>query len=160
MFVSTDSHYTDYEGHVGFLENRKQNQEQIILDFAVEHIAQEMDLDENNQIILTGEPETRMIYVSDTGGLLALAKEAAAIYGLEKTVFFPVRKQSSGAYTNDDVCSDAYDFNAAGIPVVSLLAAPMYLFHNSDTLEKVHQPSLKIVLRAYLYMILKALFQF
>lgn len=160
MFTATDSHYTDYEGHVGFLENRKQNQEQIILDFAVEHIAQEMNLDENNQLLLTGEAETRMMYVSDTSGLLALAKEAATLYDLEKTVFFPLRKKSSGAYTNDDVCSDAYDFNAAGIPVVSLLSAPMYLFHNSDTLEKVHQPSLKIVLRTYLYMILKALFQF
>lgn len=155
MFVSTDTHYTDYNGHVSFLENRKEDGTNIILDFAVEHIAQEMDLDENNNIVLTGEPETRMFYISDSNGLYNLAKEAVAKYDLEKTVLFPVRGVSSGAYTHDDVCSDAYDFNAAGIPVLSILSAPMYLFHaTEDTLDKIHQPSLVKVLKAYVYMIL------
>lgn len=157
MFVSTDSHYTDYEGHVGFLENRKRNNEHIILDFCVEHIAEEMDLGSENNIIMTGENETRLMYITDTGGLFELAKEAVEKFGLEKTVLFPIKTKSAGAYTNDDVCSDAYDFNAAGIPVISLLSAPMYLFHNTDTIDKIHKPSLEKVLQAYIYMIMKCL---
>ena len=157
MFVSTDSHYTDYEGHVGFLENRKEAGDNIILDFAIEHIAEEMDMDDENNIVLTGENETRMMYITDKDGLFELAREAVKKYDLEKTVLFPVRTRSEGAYTNDDVCSDAYDFSAAGIPVVSILSAPMYLFHNTDTIDKVHKPSLEKVLYVYLYMILKLL---
>lgn len=157
MFVATDSHYTDYEGHVGFLENRKKAGDKIIADFAIEHVAQEMDLDENNNIILTGEPETRIIYIDDRDGLFEFVKSAVKKYDLDKTVLFPVRGKSGGEYTSDDVCSDAYDFNAEGIPVVSLLAAPMYLFHNSDTIEKVHADSLEQIFNLYAYMILKSM---
>ena len=74
--------------------------------------------------------QTAMAYVDkNADGLLELVRKAVERFDLEKTVIFPVGK-SGGDFTNDDVCSDAYDFNAAGIPVVSILAAPMYLFHN------------------------------
>lgn len=157
MFVATDSHYTDYEGHVGFLENRKKNGENIILDFCIEHISKEMDLDEDNNMLLTGEAETRMMYVQDTGELLGLVKNAVRKFNLEKTVIFPVKGRSKGEFTSDDVCSDAYDFNASGIPVVSILSAPMYLFHHSDDIDKVHVESLDKVFAMYAYMIMKAL---
>lgn len=157
MFVATDSHYTDYEGHVGFLKNRKHAGDNIVADFAVEHVAMEMDLDEDNNIVLTGEPEARMIYVDDRNGLVEFVKSAIEKYDLDKTVILPVRGKSGGAYTNDDVCSDAYDFNAEGIPVVSLLSAPMYLFHDSDDIDKVHKPSLDKIRNMYAYMLLKSL---
>lgn len=157
MFVATDSHYTDYEGHVGFLENRKKNGDNIVMDFCIEHIAEEMDLDEDNNMILTGEAETRMMYVQDKDGLFEFVKKAVEKFDLQKTVLFPVKGRSSGDYTNDDVCSDAYDFNAAGIPVVSILSAPMYLFHDSDDIDKVHAESLDKVFAMYAYMILNTL---
>ena len=155
MFAATDSHYTDYEGHVGFIKNRQNENKNIVMDFAVEHIAKEMDLDDKNHTIIIDEAETRILYVDkNADGLLELVRKAVDRFDLEKTVIFPVGK-SGGDFTNDDVCSDAYDFNAAGIPVVSILAAPMYLFHNSDDIDKVHQPSLTKILKMYAYMILK-----
>lgn len=155
MFAATDSHYTDYEGHVGFIKNRQNENKNIVMDFAVEHIAKEMDLDDKNHTIIIDEAETRILYVDkNADGLLELVRKAVERFDLEKTVIFPVGK-SGGDFTNDDVCSDAYDFNAAGIPVVSILAAPMYLFHNSDDIDKVHQPSLTKILKMYAYMILK-----
>lgn len=157
MFVATDSHYTDYEGHVGFLQNRRYQGDKIVADFAVEHVAMEMDLDENYNIVLTGESETRMIYVDNRDGLLEFVKNAIKKYDLDKTVIFPVKRKSAGEYTNDDVCSDAYDFNAAGIPVVSLLSAPMYLFHDSDDVDKVHKPSLEKIRDMYAYMLIKSM---
>ena len=51
MFAATDSHYTDYEGHVGFIKNRQNENKNIVMDFAVEHIAKEMDLDDKNHTI-------------------------------------------------------------------------------------------------------------
>ena len=157
MFAATDSHYTDYEGHVGFIKNREKENKNIVLDLAIEHIAKEMDLDDKNNIILHDEPETRMLYVDkNEEGLLELVKKAVERFDIEKTVILPVGR-SGGEYTSDDVCSDAYDFNAAGIPVVSILSAPMYLFHNSDDVDKVHQPSLSKILKMYAYIILKSI---
>ena len=78
---------------------------------------------------------------------------------MEKTVLMPVTAKSSGEFTSDDVCSDAYDFNAAGIPVVSMLSAPMYLFHDSDNIDKVHRESLVKIMKMYAYMIMETMQQ-
>ena len=149
MFAATDSHYTDYEGHVAFVEARKNAGDEIILDCVIEHIAKEMDLGENYEIILKDEPETRMLYVRDTNNLLPEMRRLLAKYGLEKTFIFPVYGKSDGAFTQDDVCSDGYVFDAVGIPVVSILAAPMYLFHSTDTLDKVYVRGLRPVGMAF-----------
>ena len=149
MFAATDSHYTDYEGHAQFVEERKKHGDHIILDCCIEHIAREMDLDEEYNIVMKDEPETRMMYVSDRGELIPQTRELLQKYGLDKTFIFPVHGESAGAYTHEDVCSDAYVFDAVGIPVVSILAAPMYLFHNTDTLDKVYVPGLRPIGMAY-----------
>lgn len=149
MFGATDSHYTDYEGHAAFVEERKKHGDHIILDCCIEHIAKEMDLDEDYNILLKDEPETRMMYVTDEGELIPQMRQLLAKYGLDKTFIFPVHGESAGAYTHEDVCSDAYVFDAEGIPVVSVLAAPMYLFHNTDTLDKVYIPGLRPIGMAY-----------
>ena len=153
MFAGMDSHYTDYEGHVNFIKNRKKAGKNLIMDFAIEHVAREMELGEDNGIILNDEPETRMVYVDkQKPGLIDFVKETLEKFELDKTVIMPAGT-SGGDFTRDDVCSDAYDFNAEGIPVVSILSAPMYLFHDSDNIEMVHKPSLVKLLRAYAYMI-------
>ena len=149
MFGATDSHYTDYEGHAHFVEERKKQGDHIILDCCIEHIAKEMDLDEDYNIVMKDEPETRMMYVTDQGELIPQTRELLQKYGLDKTFLFPVHGESAGAYTHEDVCSDAYVFDAVGIPVVSVLAAPMYLFHNTDTLDKVYVPGLRPIGMAY-----------
>lgn len=156
MFLATDSHYTDYEGHVGFLDKRDEKGENIVLDFAIEHIGKEMELDDDNNIILYDEPEARMMYVADINNLPKLVYDTVANNGLEKTMILPVDHRSGGEYTSDDVCSDAYDFNARGIPVVSMISAPMYLFHNTDDIDKVHQDSLESVANTFLELVYKA----
>src|SRR5699024_2579852 len=35
MFAGMDSHYTDYEGHVNFIKNRKKAGKNLIMDFAI-----------------------------------------------------------------------------------------------------------------------------
>ena len=69
MFLSTDSHYTDYEGHVGFINKRIKNNENLILDFAVEHIGKAMEMGDDNEIVLHDESESRIVYVTDVYGL-------------------------------------------------------------------------------------------
>lgn len=150
IFLSTDSHYTDYEGHDGFIRNRKADGTNIIMDFAIEHLGKEMEMDEDNQIILYDESAVRNLYVYDDGSLPEIAYELVEKYNLEKTMLLPVKHSAAGEYKSGDVNSDAYDFNANGIPVVSLIAAPMYIYHSSDDADKVHQDSLEPVANMFI----------
>jgi hypothetical protein len=49
--------------------------------------------------------------------------------------------------------SDAAPFSLVGVPVVSLITTPLYLFDPRDTTDKVHVPSLEPVSRAAARMI-------
>lgn len=155
MFLSTDSHYTDYEGHVGFIDKRRKNGERIIMDIAIEHIGKAMELDENNNIVLYDESEVRQIYVSNISNLPEIVFDLVKKYDLEKLMLLPVEQRKSGEYQSGDVNSDAYDFNVSGIPVVSLIAAPMYIYHNSDDESKVDEDSLEPVARMFIELVVK-----
>lgn len=145
VFLSTDSHYTDYEGHVGFIRNRKEEGRKIAFDFSIEHIAKEMELDSKNNMLIYDRPETRLLYVSKINGMPDIAYETIKKNNLKKTMVLPVTRRPKNNYQSGDVCTDAYDFYAAGIPVVSLISAPMYLFHDSDDINKVDFNSLEPV---------------
>lgn len=148
MFAGLDSHYTDYEGHVTFMENRKKNGQNIKLDIALEHIGKEMDIDEDNNLILRDEPESRLLYVSKSLGILPQIREMLSRNGLDKTIIVPSEEYDENGYNPGGVCSDAAVSWENHIPLVSLISTPMYLYHNSDTFEKVHVDSLRPVGKA------------
>ena len=150
MFLATDSHYTDYEGHVGFLDRREAEGDHIIMDLAIEHIGKAMELDQDNRIILNEGCEARQIYVADIDHLADTVYELVEKHKLNRMMILPVQQRAGGEYQSGDVNSDAYDFNVRGIPVVSLISAPMYIYHNSDDIDKVHQESLEPVANLFI----------
>lgn len=141
MFAAMDSHYTDYMGHQGFIAARKANDEKLILDITLEHIGKEVALDENNELSETGDIETRVCYVSKSSNLYDYVKQTIKEYELKKTIFFPVQDKSisEGVYNfkQDEIITDAYYFNENDIPVISYISGPVYLFHPSDTPDRV-----------------------
>jgi len=142
MFAGFDGHYSDYEGHRDFLERRKAEGINIILDVVIEHIGKEIVLGAHNEPIETGEAELRIMYVSDNSALWSLAKSAIERNNIERTILIPT-KSASGKHNDkyefrqDEVISDAFYSAEAGIPVVSILSPPMYLFHPMDRIDMV-----------------------
>ena len=130
MFAATDTHYTDYMGHQGFIKRRKEKGDNLILDLVIEHIGKETRL--YDFVIKTFEK-----------------------YGLEKSIFAAVdliTPDDSGeeyVFRQDEVISDAYYFSEAGIPVISTVAGEIYIFHPSDTVERIPQDQLEPVGKAY-----------
>ena len=55
MFAVTDSHYAGYVGHFGFMERRKAEGHNIILDIVTEHIGKEAIQDANGEMKVTGD---------------------------------------------------------------------------------------------------------
>ncbi|WP_442576350.1 M28 family metallopeptidase [Microbacterium sp. F51-2R] len=154
MFAATDTHFTDYVGHAAFLEERDAAKHRIVLDLCIEHVGKEVELDEENNAIETGHVEPRIVYVSDETGLLSVVKNTFAAHHLGRTIFAPVAAPDPGydgpyEFRPDEVISDAYYFAEAGIPVVSLVCGQMYLFHPSDTIDRVPADQLRPVGMAF-----------
>ena len=95
MFISTDSHYTDYEGHDKFLDMMEAAKKNIVLDCCVEHIAKEMDMDKNNHMIIYDRPETRILYVTDRDGLAEMAFDTFCRRHMAHTMLMPVAPYGS-----------------------------------------------------------------
>lgn len=150
MFAATDTHFTDYVGHLAFLEARERHEDRIILDICIEHIAKEVELDQENRAVETGLVEPRLVYISEESGLYDDVRAAFHRHRLERAFFLPVAHRPVDpdqpyVFRSDEVVSDAYYFAEAGIPVVSLVCGPMYLFHPSDTLDRVALDQLRPV---------------
>ncbi|MBT2474921.1 M28 family peptidase [Microbacterium sp. ISL-103] len=143
MFAATDTHFTDYVGHLAFLEERENAGDKILVDLCIEHVGKEIELADDNSPVETGYIEPRIVYVSDETGLLPVVQAAFEAHGLDRTIFAPVSSDDGGdaegpyEFRSDEVVSDAYYFAEAGVPVVSLVAGQMYLFHPSDTIDRV-----------------------
>ena len=155
MFAATDTHFTDYVGHEAFLLERQRAGDNIVLDLCIEHIGKEVELAEDNQAVETGRVEPRIVYVSDETNLLETVKVAFRRHDLGRTIFAPVSgpgdkdQEAHYEFRPDEVITDAYTFAEAGIPVVSLLGCQMYLFHPSDTVDRVAVDQLRPVGMAF-----------
>lgn len=156
LFLSTDSHYTDYEGHDEFINRREEEGKNIVLDFCIEHIAKEMDLGKDNEMIIYDRPETRLLFATDYKGLANMAFDIFRANEITNTILMVASPKGSENFDPDFVCTDAYCFHERGIPVVSLLSAPMYLAHISDTYDKVYEKDLVPVANTYVEMLFKA----
>ena len=160
MFAATDTHYTDYMGHQGFIKARKEAGDNIILDLVIEHIGMEAVVDEAGKMVMTGQPESRLVYITKETGMYDFVRQTFEKYGLKKSIFAPVDlvTDNDGEYVfkQDEVISDAYYFNESGIPVISTVAGEIYIFHPSDTIDKVAVDLLEPVGMAYTELALKA----
>lgn len=143
MFAATDTHYTDYMGHQQFIRMRQAAKDNIILDIAIEHIAKEAVFDDEMNLYETGESEARLLYIGEETGMYDYIKDLVARYDLQKTILGTAKvEQGLDAeelyeFRQDEVISDGYYFNKAGIPVISMVAGPQYLFHPSDRPDRV-----------------------
>lgn len=161
MFVATDTHYTDYQGHQAFIKARQAEGIDMILDLAIEHIGKEAVFDETGSLVETGEVEARLLYVTEESGLYDSVKEIFKKYHLDKTTFAPVPigkglDVEEYKFSQDEIISDAYYFNESGVPVVSMVCAEMYIFHPSDTPDRIPLDELEPVGMAYAEIALKA----
>ena len=157
IFGAMDSHYTDYEGHEKFILKRQKEGVKILLDVVIEHVAKEMDIDENNNMIVNDEPEVRILYVSKKLGMLEKVKDALMRNDLDKTIIVPVDEMSGDGYVVGGVCSDATVSWYMGYPVISLIATPMYLYHDSDKMDKVHMGSMVPIGKTFSEIVLDAM---
>lgn len=153
-FVATDSHYSDYMGHELFIKHHKEQGEKFIYDIAIEHIGKEVRIIDG-KFVETGDVEPGVVYLTKNAAPYEIVINAFKKYDLDRTLFAPVEVKARETedeqyeFHNDEIISDAYEFGAAGIPVISMVCGQMYIFHPSDTPERIPVEKLKPVGMAF-----------
>jgi peptidase M28-like protein len=119
-------------GSRGYIERHKEDLvKNLICDLHVEHLALEYieDEDGGDGLVPTGDIMPRALFVTDTGPLVEIVKEAVVANNLRRTAMIP-------ADTPFGVPTDATVYNRSKIPVVSFISPQLYWNGLEDTWEK------------------------
>lgn len=129
LFAAFDSHFSGYIANKGFIKRHHEKGEHIVLDVCVEHVGMEAK-NENGRLVMTGDVEPRGIFVSENSGLISITKQAVLRHQYGRFALLPT-------FSPLGVCSDAFYLHKSGVPVVSLISPPLYIYDTDDTIDKV-----------------------
>ncbi len=142
LFATMDTHFSGYDAHEAFIKNHLHGQDNILADVCLEHIAKEV-VEVDGKPVITGQLEPRVIFISNNDALIDITREEVVRHSLKRTVMLPTD------IFGDDIPSDADPIYRAGIPVISLISGPIYLYDEIDTSDKVAKEQLRPVAEAF-----------
>lgn len=142
LFVAMDTHFTDYNSHDAFIEKYLGEDHKILADVCIEHIAYEAE-EVDGEIVLTGELEPRIIFASKIDALLDITKEEIVRHNYKRTIILPADMFGEEVPTDSDL------FYQVGVPIISLVSGPIYLYDNQDTIDKVPKEELRATAESF-----------
>ncbi|HFT6994682.1 TPA: M28 family peptidase [Stenotrophomonas maltophilia] len=132
MFVAMDSHFTGYEAHVDFAKKHiLSSAVDVVANVTIEHVAREMII-ENGKAVMTGLVEPRVLLTSASLQDLATKAVKQRDYRRSMVVGTSLFQHEEGLPTDVGPIQ-----KLTGIPVISFISAPVYLYDIGDTLDKV-----------------------
>lgn len=135
MFITMDTHFTEYESHQDFARKYilEEDNKNIVANVTIEHIAREMAV-EDGQGVMTGKVEPRIFIVSDNDTVMDITEDAVRHHDYHRSLVV-----SGGLFgeVSDGIPTDADFVYRTGVPVVSLVSGPLYLYDIMDTIDKV-----------------------
>jgi hypothetical protein len=141
MFLLNGGHMAGAAGMEAFGQRYREMLDQVVLSIHLEHTAVACSV-EQGRLVPTDEPEVRWWFTSREPRLEAAVRSALAVEELERSWILP--PEAFGEFPP----TDGGELHLHGVPLVDFLVAPAYLVDSSDTIDKVHQPSLGSVSRA------------
>lgn len=149
MFVLNDTHWTGYQAHENFVENyidNTWNGHQIIANVSIEHIAKEVVIQNDGSLAFTGKNEPLAIF-NDVGQNAELAiQQAISDNDLDRTFVLPTT-------TPFRVPTDAWVVAESGLPVITMISAPIYLYDKIDTIKMVDEDELGMVASTFIQIV-------
>lgn len=146
MFTTFDSHFTGYHAHGAFREKWLRSPTaplKIVGNVTIEHIGLQ-GVNRQGKLTMTGLPEPRGVFAIGSFRLKRLVERAIRTNRLERTGILPV--DNLGMPTDASFLTSRPE---NGIPVVSLVSGPLYLYDMQDTLDKVAVKELRPVAKAF-----------
>jgi hypothetical protein len=140
MFLFTGGHMVGGATNEDFIERHHADiLPRAMYDIAIEHISD----DYLPPAAPTGNAEPRGVFITENPVTVALYSTSVVAAGLSRTLVFPTG-------TPLGVPTDAQHYGRAGVPVVSLISGPAWLFDDDDTLERVDKERLAPLTAMYI----------
>jgi len=144
MFLLNGGHMSGGAGLRHFVaSNLELIDRDVVVEIHLEHAARAAR-GENGALVATDDPEPRWWFTSFIPTLEQAVADAICAHDLRRSLIMPPEGFPPGS---SNPPTDAAFFHPHS-PIVSFLTAPMYLFDEGDTLDKIHQPSLVPLTRA------------
>lgn len=153
MFATMDTHFTDYAVHKAFIKRHLLDNnplgERVVAVVTLEHIAQEWVPGKDKKPMTTGRVAPRALMVStEVEGFKDIVVTAMKEHQLERS--FAVSTGLTQLVGGEPgLPADSSDFLRAGVPVIALVGAPLYLYDDIDTPDKVAKDELGRVARTF-----------
>lgn len=144
MFTTFSGHWSGYQPHNHFVDKYVEGDEtpyNIVANATVEHIGKHGILTPDGQLEISDQPEPRGFLNTLSLGLRLDLINAVVRNDLRRAAV--LRTNLVGMPT------DASFVNGAGVPTVSLISGPLYLYDEADTLELVAKDELQPVSQAF-----------
>ena len=129
LFATLDSHFYGYAANLHFIKKHQTINKKILIDICIEHIALE-GKEVNGELVMTEDIEPRGFVITENKKFLEITKNSIINNNIERTVMVPT-------YTILGVETDAFHIHKSGIPIISFISGPIYLYDELDTPDKV-----------------------
>ena len=135
FFTLMDTHFTDYDSHDSFKYKYLKEDHKVLADVSIEHIARQVR-EVNGEIIATDSLEPRIIFIDKLPALVKIAKEEIVRHRFGKVSMMPTTFFKEPP-------TDAEQFHEVGVPIISLISGPIYLYDDIDTADKIAREELR-----------------
>ncbi len=149
MFVTFDSHFTGYQAHRDFARRYTIDPEspyRLALNLTVEHVGLRARAGADGGFETLDHSEPRAFFENVSPAMKLALIRAVRRHGLGATSLL---NASLLEFTLDGMPTDASFTFAAGVPTISLVSGPLYLYDDADTLDKIDVDQLVPVANAF-----------
>ncbi|REJ03976.1 hypothetical protein DY023_16825 [Microbacterium bovistercoris] len=149
LFVTFDTHFTGYQAHRAFATRHVLAADapwNIVLNATVEHIGLRAVEGRDGGFASTGETEPRGIFVNVSPAFTWRIGRAVRRHGLHGTSLMGAGLLELFA---GGIPTDASFTFVSGVPTVSLISGPLYLYDDADTIDRIDRAQLVPVARFF-----------
>lgn len=150
MFITFDTHFTGYQAHQAFVDKyltRRATPWRIVANTTIEHVGKYARKTSSGRLVTTSLPEPKGLFENVSLPLKAQVATALSRRNVRATTMLnatPFRLAKVGIPT------DASFVLLAGVPIVSFIAGPLYMYDDADTVDKVDRTQLVPVARFFI----------
>ena len=145
MFTTFDTHFTGYQAHMHFVEKYVDDPDSpydLVLNDTIEHVARKGQVAADGKLLLLDESEPRGFFENIAADGKLMLAQSIVEHGMNATTIL-----NGTVMTPVGVPTDASFTMVAGVPTVSLIAGPIYLYDTADTMAAVDKRSMVPVFR-------------
>lgn len=149
LFVTFDTHFTGYQAHQEFARRfvlSPDSPYDIVLNATIEHIGLRAVRGPDGGFQTLPQTEPRGIFANVNPAFIWNLARSIRTHGLHSTCILHATPLE---FTRDGIPTDASFTLVAGVPTISLISGPLYLYDDADTVDKIDVEQLVPVARFF-----------